>query len=82
MIPPTSSHRQAINNPKIATPHKLNKNQSEAGTGSVAYGSGVIILSRANTKTGMLQMRAIQRIIFSERETAFTLLMGYLLLVK
>jgi hypothetical protein len=30
----------------------------------------------------MLQMRAIQRIIFSERETAVTLLMGYLLLVK
>ena len=82
IIPPMSSHRQAINNPKIATPHKLNKNQSEAGTGSVAYGSGIKILSKATIKTRMLQMRAIQRIIFTEREAAFTLLMGYLLWAK
>jgi hypothetical protein len=36
MTAPGSSHLQARSNPKIATPHKLRRNQSAIGTGSVA----------------------------------------------
>lgn len=77
MVPPTSSQRQATNNPKIATPHKLNRNQSSVGTGPMAYGSGVKIINRATTNTPMLQMRAIQRMIFTELWATLTARIRY-----
>jgi hypothetical protein len=37
----------------------------------VAYGSGVKVRSRAKRRIGMLQMRAIRRMIRAERRTVF-----------
>ena len=75
-------HQHAPKDPKIAAPHKLNRNQSATGTGSVAFGSGVNITSRATTKTRILQMRAIQRRFFTDRGRACAVLMDYILLAK
>lgn len=66
MIPPVRSHRQAAARPGTAIPHRLGRNQSCQGTGSVAYGSGEMGQSTTNATIGMLQIRAIQRTVLAD----------------
>ena len=65
-IPPANSQRQAINKPSRVNPSRLSKNLSTAAMGPDELESGMNI-HRAKATTRALQMRAIQRIVFTDR---------------
>lgn len=66
-IPPCNSQRQAINNPSRATPVRLNKKISTDAIDPGPPESAAQKIRRKKTVTRTFQMRAIQRMILTER---------------
>jgi len=79
-MPPTSSHRQATNNPTRANPVRLSRNTSTAAIGPGPPESGSKKMSKRKAVRRILQIRAIQRRIFADWGTAYEVLMATLLL--